>query len=444
MIDHIGKQVALQRILTSDSFSNSSVSQNLLSYLCDATIAGNPPKELDIAIAVFGKDDRFDPAHDNIVRANIYTLRKKLRAYYDSDGKNDTLLLSIPKGHYEVCFEEKCSRRLPLKGVTRPAIAYTGATFLMLLLISGNLYQWANEGSVSTEVNESSSHPFWSLLGDHERRTRVVLGDEFYFRATATEELSRPHFVMNQEINSREAYNRYIQAHPELEGHFLPATESLVSYLPDYTAFALFELIPLLGSDYPNLDLVLGSKLTWSDFQKDNIIFVGNYWSLNILQHFFSFTKLKFHEKPRGVYLTNTAGDTTLYPSVFIPSAYPHEQDGYPPKRWFVKNDYTLVTRIPGPGGNTILIISAFMGASIREGLRFLKAAENLAKIDELCLQQYGRIPEYFEMLLEIEGIDGLGYTANILHLFEIDPNYHLRGLTLSQGSRDVRFGGVN
>jgi hypothetical protein len=84
------------------------------------------------------------------------------------------------------------------------------------------------------------------------------------------------------------------------------------------------------------------------------------------------------------------------------------------------------------------------MGASIREGLRFLKAAENLAKIDELCLQQYGRIPEYFEMLLEIEGIDGLGYTANILHLFEIDPNYHLRGLTLSQGSRDVRFGGVN
>ena len=76
-------------------------------YLADATIQNRVLKETVIAIDVFNRDSSFDPGDSSIVRSSIFNLRKKLDAYYLTEGSDDSIYISIPKGSYRVVFQEK-------------------------------------------------------------------------------------------------------------------------------------------------------------------------------------------------------------------------------------------------------------------------------------------------------------------------------------------------
>ena len=72
----------------------------LFDYLAGKTLDGQSPKEIAIAIDVFGKTSEFDVSQDALVRVYIHKLRKALAG---------TELL-IPRGEY----------RLKLKGSAAP------------------------------------------------------------------------------------------------------------------------------------------------------------------------------------------------------------------------------------------------------------------------------------------------------------------------------------
>src|SRR4030042_2802502 len=91
-------------ILESKEFRDSPVYKNLLSYLVESTLSNNVPKEITIAIDVFGKDANFNANKDSTVRYHIHILRKKLDEYYRNEGREDKIRLVIPKGHYEIEF----------------------------------------------------------------------------------------------------------------------------------------------------------------------------------------------------------------------------------------------------------------------------------------------------------------------------------------------------
>ena len=78
----------------------------LFRYLAEATLNDNVLKETVIAIDVFNRDPSFNPGDNSLVRSSIYNLRKKLDAYYLSEGKEDLIRISIPKGSYHLDFQE--------------------------------------------------------------------------------------------------------------------------------------------------------------------------------------------------------------------------------------------------------------------------------------------------------------------------------------------------
>lgn len=60
--------------------------------------------EQEIGIAVFGRPDTYDTSVDNIVRANATELRKRIEAYFESEGAHETLIVDIPRGSYVPVF----------------------------------------------------------------------------------------------------------------------------------------------------------------------------------------------------------------------------------------------------------------------------------------------------------------------------------------------------
>ena len=106
MLNDSTRQKLLDKIISSQEFSNSSVYGHFLTYLVQSSLEGKSLKEITIAIDVFNKDETFNPAEDTIVRSHTYTLRKKLETYYYTEGKQDKYKIIIPKGHYEVKFVE--------------------------------------------------------------------------------------------------------------------------------------------------------------------------------------------------------------------------------------------------------------------------------------------------------------------------------------------------
>jgi hypothetical protein len=76
----------------------------------------DPPRELEIAMKVFGRPPEFDSRMDSTVRVQASRLRAKLAEYYAGPGIDDPIIIEIPKGGYLAKFSE----RTPLPETTPP------------------------------------------------------------------------------------------------------------------------------------------------------------------------------------------------------------------------------------------------------------------------------------------------------------------------------------
>ncbi len=116
---------ALTRVLGSTTFAGSARHRAFLDaigrhHLSDPR--AEPLKEFALGVDVFGRSlDDFDPQIDNIVRVEARRLRERLRQYYDTEGRDDPVVVDVPRGGYGVNFE-----RRPAVGPTSAALPDQG------------------------------------------------------------------------------------------------------------------------------------------------------------------------------------------------------------------------------------------------------------------------------------------------------------------------------
>lgn len=81
----------------------------MLLYICHRAL--NDPaasiKEYEIGCNALGRRLDFNPNEDNIVRVQISHLRKKLDEFFATDGKDEPVQITVPKGAYVPRFEPK-------------------------------------------------------------------------------------------------------------------------------------------------------------------------------------------------------------------------------------------------------------------------------------------------------------------------------------------------
>jgi hypothetical protein len=78
--------------------------RRLFDYLVTSSLAGQSPKEIAIAVDVFGKSADFDSGQDALVRVYIHKLRKGLEEFYASHASAPAGTLTIPRGEYRLRF----------------------------------------------------------------------------------------------------------------------------------------------------------------------------------------------------------------------------------------------------------------------------------------------------------------------------------------------------
>src|SRR6201993_630040 len=96
----------VQRIVSSAPFQRSNRLRDLLQFITEQTIHGKAHEltEQHIGNALFHKPSDYSPLEDSSVRVHVRQLRLKLHEYFNEEGRNETLILEIPKGSYAPLF----------------------------------------------------------------------------------------------------------------------------------------------------------------------------------------------------------------------------------------------------------------------------------------------------------------------------------------------------
>ena len=96
----------LDRMLRSRAFRNSERLQRFLKFAVECTLEGTVDrlKESLLGRAVFDRGSKYDPRTDSIVRVESQRLRKKLREYYEVEGRADPVSIVFKAGSYVPTF----------------------------------------------------------------------------------------------------------------------------------------------------------------------------------------------------------------------------------------------------------------------------------------------------------------------------------------------------
>jgi hypothetical protein len=98
----------VQRVLDSAHFRRAPKLQCFLELICDYHFQNRSAEinEFVIATEAFGKSTEFDPGHDSLVRVQAREARRRLREYYQNEGKDSLLVIDIPTGSYVPVFTQ--------------------------------------------------------------------------------------------------------------------------------------------------------------------------------------------------------------------------------------------------------------------------------------------------------------------------------------------------
>jgi hypothetical protein len=112
LIDPADERWALvQRIVSSSSFARAPHLRGFLLFVSERLLTRRASEinEYEIGRLVLGRRGNFNPHEDNIVRVQARHLRAKLEQYFETEGKDEPLVVTIPRGSYVPSFEARAA-----------------------------------------------------------------------------------------------------------------------------------------------------------------------------------------------------------------------------------------------------------------------------------------------------------------------------------------------
>jgi hypothetical protein len=92
----------VERVAASPAFHKSPKLRKFLLYVCETTLKNHleDVREQQIGVRVFNRRPDYNMSEDSIVRVQARELRRHLALYFETDGKDEPVVFSIPKGRY--------------------------------------------------------------------------------------------------------------------------------------------------------------------------------------------------------------------------------------------------------------------------------------------------------------------------------------------------------
>ena len=185
-------RAALEKILASPGFANADRISRFLRYTVDETLNGQTDKlkESLLGIDVFGRKPTYDPRVDAVVRTEAVKLRARLREYYESEGREDEVVIDLPKGGYIPAFRHRekqpAEAAVPIVSEPQRVRAWQPAvgTILVVAILATSIYLFSRArkraAALGSELASIAVLPFADLSPDK---------DQEYFCDGMTEEI---------------------------------------------------------------------------------------------------------------------------------------------------------------------------------------------------------------------------------------------------------------
>jgi hypothetical protein len=389
----------------------------LFDFLVERSLTGEVPKELEIAVTVFGKSPGFDVAQDSVVRVYVHKLRRRLEEFHARTPQPPGCRISIPKGEYRVVLERAKAPLIELIApeppvpvpespvpAARPWVRHAPVVVLVLLaLCVGALggARWFGDRDTREERAVRNSSIWAPLLAD-DLPISIVVGD-YYLLGEVDESGRVRRLVREFFVNSHEDFLDHVELNPELMQRYRNLG---LTYLPSATAAALQNVVPVLGSRKP-VHVMLMSQLTAEAIRSSHVIYVGYISGLGMLgDHVFAGSRVS----PGGSFdeLIDARTNRT-YLSTAMP---PTGSGGNAEFR-----DYAYFSTFDGPGGNRIVVLAGTRDTGV------VQAAESVTRssgIDELT--RAAGASESFEALYEVYGMSDTRLKSTLVFASALKP----------------------
>ena len=344
----------IERLTKSHSLRGSESLRKLLEYLAKQSVEHPeaPLKEYQIATEVYGRQANFDPQSDSTIRVQAGRLRMKLAEYYASEGANDPVVVSIPKGSYHLVFETK---RAPLAQQAAAPPGETAAPVVEMEAVSAR-WRWAVGILVVCLMVAviALASLLWArkrvpVAGTGTAAGPVVSGPLAEFWRPFTSAREEPWVIFSNAafVGRPETGMRYLNSHESattrIYDHYTGVGEVLAVH-------ALDEVFNSLGR---KLRVKRGSLFSLDDANNTNLIFVGSP-SENLSLHDIPGTQeFVFERVGSGA----RKGDL----AVVNRHAKPGESASYlaSPSSASLTEDYAVVALLPGVSPGQFMMILA-------------------------------------------------------------------------------------
>ena len=375
----------------------------LFDFLLARSLAGEAPKEIEIAVHVFGKGANFDVAQDSVVRVYVHKLRRRLEEFASrSLGPQDSRI-TIPKGEYRLVLESAVA---PVAIEASPALVDVQplppkprqswgliALGLAIAFAAGALLTFALQSSPRDRELEAVRHSaIWGPLLDDDLPITIVIGDYFLVgevdAANNVQRLVREFF-----INSKEDFLDHVQLNPQLMQRYRNLE---LTYLPAASAFALQDLVPVLNSG-KQVRVTLLSTLDPGALKSTHVVYLGYISGMGMLgDRVFANSRLALGGSFDELQDQQTG-------KTYVSTAMPMGSEGG------AFRDFGYFSTFAGPNGNRVVIISGTRDSGV---MHVAESVSRTTGIDEMVRAGQSRS---FESLYEIDGVARAGLKARLL-----------------------------
>jgi hypothetical protein len=176
----------LHRVAAATRFQKSKRLRELLLYLGERSLH-DPAyilREQEIGVDVFGRPADYDTSHDTLVRVQVSQLRKKLQEHFSEEGRDEPLIIEIPKGSYAPVFRPRAEllETTPAPApysAPQPAPAARRRTFVLGMAagMTAMGLVWLLFGSYRQAAGHPGVNDLWRQLFGNGQTTYALLAD---------------------------------------------------------------------------------------------------------------------------------------------------------------------------------------------------------------------------------------------------------------------------
>jgi hypothetical protein len=396
----------LARILDSEGFRGARNRARFLEYVVTRTLDGawETLKEYTIGVEVFDRGADFDPRSDGVVRTQAGLVRKHLEVYYETQGIEEPIEITVPKGRYVARFARRAAGKTPststlarFRKLLIPAVvaASTVAATAVFMRPAGPPAARAGDAEVY--------RPIWGPFLDPGASNVLAFGIPQFFTGAAGL------WIRDVEVNVPEASssNAHLQAIERQWGALHPA-EAYTGIGEAYGVYALTRFF--LGSGH-DLRVFQSPSVSWETLNDHNVIFLTSS-RFKTLAGQLSYPAAFVHSFGERISVRN------LHPAPGEEAEYPVQTSGSE-RPGALLLDYAIISVWPGKmPGRRILVLSGAYTWGTQAAAEYVTEPAFLRTLNErllACQRQHGLThhPEFFQVLIRVEGRDSQPTTVS-------------------------------